>query len=99
MYKTGGIKIVDEGSIFPAAAKDVASKIAAKTLKGEIGDVLKVPTPAQVHHPGSHLTLKMNESSFVNYLTTAASVADTTERMKLVIAFFTCNFFINPTLV
>jgi len=30
----------------PAAIKDVASKVAAKTLKGEVGDIMKTPTPA-----------------------------------------------------
>ena len=58
--------------MLPAAIKEVAGKVAAKALKGEVGDIMKVPTPAQIHHPGSHLTLKMNESSYVNYLTTAA---------------------------
>ena len=34
VYKTGGIKIVDEGGIFPAALKEVAGKVAAQVMKG-----------------------------------------------------------------
>ena len=60
---------------------------------------MKHPSPAQIHHPGSHLTLKMNESTYVNYLTMAAACPDPAMRMKFVLTFFVSNFFINPTLI
>lgn len=99
VYKTGGIKIIDEGNVFPPALKEAAGKIAAKVMKGELGDIMKVATPAQIHNPGSHLTLKMNESSLVNYLTTAAQVADPVERLKTAIPYFVCGLFISPTII
>ena len=46
VYKTGGIRIVDEGGVFPPACKEAAAKLAAKVLKGEVNDILRVPTPA-----------------------------------------------------
>jgi hypothetical protein len=60
--ETGGCKILDEGSKFPAAISSVAKKIAKKTLQGEVGDLMKTPAPAYVHHPITHLNLKCNES-------------------------------------
>ena len=53
----GGIKIVDEGGLFSAAIKEVAKKIAAKTLKGDVADLMRTPAPAYVHHPLSHHNL------------------------------------------
>ena len=35
VYKTGGVKIVDEGKLLPAAVKDCASKIAKAAFSTE----------------------------------------------------------------
>ena len=40
-----------------AAVKEVATKVAKSAVKGQLHDVLKVPIPASVHQPLSHLNL------------------------------------------
>lgn len=64
----GGIKIIDEGGVMPAALKDIAKKVAKATMKGQVGDLMKIPAPAYVHHPLSHLNLTQNDCTFASYL-------------------------------
>ena len=55
-----------------AAYKDISKKVAKATMKGKVGDLMKIPAPAYVHHPLSHLNLTQNDCTFANYLLTAS---------------------------
>jgi len=60
-FKEGGMHMKDEGNIIPKAVKEVLSKIAAKTMKGEVTSLINIPTPAYIHYPASHLNLQCND--------------------------------------
>ena len=46
---TGGVSFTDKDSVISRTVKDVASKIASNALKGEIKEMINIPTPAYVH--------------------------------------------------
>ena len=49
------MNLYDEGGIIPAAIKEVLSKIANKMVKGQFTDMLKISSPAFIHHPVTYV--------------------------------------------
>ena len=54
---TGGVTVTDSEHIISRTVKDVAKKIAENALKGQIKEMINIPTPAYVHLAISHLDL------------------------------------------
>lgn len=53
----GGFYMKDDGGLIPAAIKDLASKIAEKTMKGELAETYRIPMPSFIHMHISQLNL------------------------------------------
>ena len=88
----------DQDGIVPSAAKEMASKLTGKLLKGQIADMSTVPAPAYMHHYLSQQALHANDMSFCQELKKAANTKDPVQRLKHITKFFVAPNFINPTL-
>lgn len=53
--KDGGMLLPDNEGLFGKAIKDVYGKIKDKIMSGEFYDLIKIPAPACIHHPTTHL--------------------------------------------
>jgi hypothetical protein len=51
--------------------KEVARKITEKALRGQISDMVGIPTPAYIHHHTSHLNLQQNDVTQCRFLSSA----------------------------
>lgn len=80
------------------AIKEVAGKIGGAAAKGQMLDMLKIPTPAFIHYKGTHLTLIQNDFIRLDILKHAADATDPIERMKWVITFFIASNYIQSTI-
>jgi len=62
--------LIDEGNVVPRAFKEFMGKVAKKLMKADLGDILKTPAPAYVHHDRSYLESACYDLSFsAKYLT------------------------------
>ena len=94
----GGLGMVDSENKIPQALKDLMSKIAERTMKGQLSTLISIPMPAYIHLDMTHLNLQQNDCMFSNFLTQAASMQDPVERMKKLVAFCVAGLFVNPTI-
>lgn len=75
-------------------------KVAKKILKADLGDILKTPAPAYVHHPRTFIEGACYDLSFAaKYLTQAAREENPIERLKLVMTFYLSGQHINPAAI
>jgi Oxysterol-binding protein len=94
----GGIQMIDDGGIVPGVVKDMIAKIGNKVMKGEIGDVLKIPTPAFAHVERTYVEGAAADLAWSSkYLTRAAATSDPIERLKLVITSYLAGNHITPS--
>ena len=77
--------------------KDVAKKIANNALKGEIKEMINIPTPAYVHQAYSHLDLQATDLRHVHHLTDAIQIKDPLERLKKITTFYVSVQHLAPT--
>jgi len=93
----GGMNLYDEGGIIPAAIKEVLSKIANKMVKGQFTDILKISSPAFIHHPVTYVeSASMDLLNAQRFLTPAAETDDPIERLKLIISMYVGGSHIVP---
>ena len=90
--------LYDEKGEIIKAIKHIASQISSAALKGQVLDMVKIPTPAYIHWKGSQLNLIQNDFICLQYLNKAAGLSDPLERIKLVVTFFVSGNYINQTL-
>lgn len=94
----GGIQLLDEGGIIPGAVKEVAGKVAAKVLKGDLSDILKVAAPAYVHVERTYVEGAAADLIWSSrFLTKAAECVDPIERLKYVITSYLAGNHISPS--
>ena len=67
----GGMILHDEKNEMGKAIKHIAKQISASAMKGQLLDMMKIPTPAYIHWKGSHLNLISNDYISLQYLNKA----------------------------
>lgn len=94
----GGLYLHDGKGEVVQAIKEIASKIGAAAVKGQMLDMMKIPAPAFVHYKGTQLTLIQNDFLRLDILKNASEATDPVERMKWIITFFVASNYIQSTL-
>jgi hypothetical protein len=96
-HPKGGMCLVDEGGVIPAATKDILSKVASKLIKVQLNDILKLSAPAFVHCPRTYLECAAMDLSFSpDYLRKAALEKDPIARLKLITCMYVGGQHISP---
>lgn len=90
--------MLDEDGVIPGAVKEMAGKITNKLIKGDFGDILKIPGPAKMHVERTYVEGAAADVIWASkYLTKAAETADPIERLKLVITSYLAGNHISPS--
>lgn len=51
----GGLNLIDDGGIMPAAVKDISAKVASNLIKFNFSDLLKTSGPSYIHCERTYL--------------------------------------------
>ena len=54
-HPSGGLNLLDEGNVIPAAFKEVLGKLSQKFKEGDFKDLMRVSAPAIMHYPRTYL--------------------------------------------